>query len=128
VLHDIGIHEAERKYSSTAARYQHKEGPPIAKEVLTRLGARDELIDEVCDIVGHHHHPRDEETLNFRIIHDADLVVNLEEQQKEKKTKREKLAKIIEKNLFTDAGKRLARKALLGEENESEEKDYSDRR
>jgi hypothetical protein len=56
-LHDIGIKEAERKYNSTAARYQEEEGPPIAREILMRLGAREELIDEVCDIIGHHHHP-----------------------------------------------------------------------
>ena len=37
-LHDIGIQEAERKYQSTAARYQEEEGPPIAREILTRLG------------------------------------------------------------------------------------------
>ena len=114
-LHDIGIHEAERKYNSTAARYQHKEGPPIARDILTKLGARKALIDEVCDIVGHHHHPRDEETLNFKILYDSDLIVNLEEQQKKKKNKREKLLRIIGQKLFTDTGKRLAREALLGE-------------
>jgi CRISPR/Cas system-associated endonuclease Cas3-HD len=113
-LHDIGIHEAERKHNSTAARFQHKEGPPIAREILTRLGASEELIEEVCDIVGHHHDPRDEETLNFKIICDADLIVNLEEQQKEKKTKRERLTGIIDKKMFTDTGKRIAREILLG--------------
>jgi HD superfamily phosphohydrolase YqeK len=117
-LHDIGIHEAERKYNSTAARYQHKEGPPIARDILTKLGAREELIDEVCDIVSHHHHPREEETLNFKILYDSDLIGNLEEHQKEKKTKREKLLRIIEQNMFTDAGKTIAKKALLGEKNE----------
>ena len=60
ILHDIGIHEAERKYQSTAARYQHEEGPPIARAILTKLGANEQLIDEVCDIVSHHHSPRGE--------------------------------------------------------------------
>ncbi len=115
-LHDIGIHEAERKFNSTAARYQHKEGPPIAREILTRLGAKEELIEEVCDIVGHHHWPRKEETLNFKIIYDADLIVNLQEQQKERETKKERLAGIIEKKMFTDTGKRQAREVLLGDE------------
>ncbi|MBW2266170.1 MAG: HD domain-containing protein [Deltaproteobacteria bacterium] len=115
-LHDIGIREAERKYNSTAARYQHKEGPPVAREILTILGAREELIEEVCDIVGHHHWPRKEETLNFKIIYDADLVVNLEEQQKEEGAGSERLAGIIDKKMFTEAGKKLARKVLLGDE------------
>ncbi len=115
-LHDIGIHEAERKYNSTAPRYQHREGPPITREILTRLRAKEDLIDEVCDIVGHHHHPRDEETLNFKIIYDADLIVNLEEKQKETKMESAKLARIIDKSMFTDTGKKLAGKVLLGEE------------
>ena len=57
-LHDIGIKEAERKHKSTAARFQEEEGPPIAKEILEKLGANESLIREVIDIVGHHHHPR----------------------------------------------------------------------
>ncbi|MGA9175728.1 MAG: HD domain-containing protein, partial [Desulfobacterales bacterium] len=53
-LHDIGIHEAEKKYNSTAAKYQEQEGPPIARSIMIKLGAKEELIEEVCDIVGHH--------------------------------------------------------------------------
>ena len=112
-LHDIGIHEAEKKYESTAPKYQHKEGPPIARDILRRLRANEDLIDEVCDIVGHHHHPKDQETLNFKIVYDADLIVNLQEKQKEKETERERLKDIIDKTLFTETGKRLAREALL---------------
>jgi hypothetical protein len=57
-LHDIGILAAEQKHGSSAAKYQELEGPPIAREILERLNAEDPLIDEVCDIVGHHHHAR----------------------------------------------------------------------
>ena len=46
-LHDIGIREAERKHQSTAAKYQEEEGPPIAREILARLGAKEGLIDEI---------------------------------------------------------------------------------
>ena len=114
-LHDIGIKEAERKYNSTAARYQEEEGPPIARELLTMLGAREELIEEVCDIVGHHHHPRAEETLNFKILYDADLIVNLEENHKDEPLDAEKLEKILAKSFFTETGKRLAKENLLKE-------------
>ncbi|MDY6988680.1 MAG: HD domain-containing protein [Thermodesulfobacteriota bacterium] len=115
-LHDIGIHEAEGKYNSTAARYHQKEGPPIARKILARLGASEEIIAEVCDIIGHHHHPRDEETLNFKIVYDADLIVNLEEQQKKREADDERLREIIDQKMFTHRGKSLARGALLGEE------------
>lgn len=115
-LHDICIPEAERKYNSTADRYHQKEGLPIAREILAKLGAREKIIDEVCDIIGQTYHPRDKETLNFRIFYDADLIVNLEEGQKDKKTEREMLSEIIEKTFLTDTGKRLARETLLGAE------------
>ncbi len=82
-LHDIGIREAERKFDSSTAKYQHSEGPRVAREILTELKAKPELVDEVCDIVGHHHAPRDEETTNFKVLYDADLIVNkLEQYQK----------------------------------------------
>ena len=77
LLHDIGIHEAERKHGSSAGRYQEIEGPPIAEKILTRLGADADFIAEVCDIVGHHHSPRKQETANFKILFDADTIVNL---------------------------------------------------
>ncbi len=112
-LHDIGIHEAERKYHSTAAKYQHAEGPPIARAIMTGLGAREDLVEEVCDIIGHHHHPRDEETLNFKVVYDADFIVNLKEKQEEKKTKRDRLVRMIDTTMFTAGGKQLAREALL---------------
>jgi putative nucleotidyltransferase with HDIG domain len=113
-LHDIGIHEAERKYNSTAPAHHQKEGPPIAREILTKLGAKEDLVDEVCDVVGHHHQPRDEETLNFKILYDADLIVNLEENHKNKEIKRNRLLETIEKIFLTETGKRLAQETLLG--------------
>ena len=112
-LHDIGIKEAERKHQSTAARYQEEEGPPIAKEILEKLEANDELIKEVCDIIGHHHHPREEETINFKCLYDADLIANLEEKQKDAPLDPEKLATIIKKSFLTDAGRSLAGEVLL---------------
>lgn len=114
-LHDIGIKEAERRYKSTASKYQEELGPPVAREILERLGAKKELIDEVCDIISHHHHPRENETLNFKVLYDADLITNLEEGEKRLMNK-ERLREIIEKNMFTETGKRLARKVLLEEE------------
>ncbi|MEJ2690908.1 MAG: HD domain-containing protein [Deltaproteobacteria bacterium] len=112
-LHDIGIKEAERKYNSTSPRYQHQEGPPIARQILTDLQADAELIDEVCDIIGHHHQPRPEETTDFKVLYDADLLVNLEEGQKEEPLEPEKLAGLIGKTFLTETGRALAQKVLL---------------
>ncbi len=114
-LHDIGIKEAERKHQSTEAKYQEQEGPPVAREILNKLGANAGLIDEVCDIVGHHHHPRDEESPEFKSVYDADMIVNLEEKQEKAagESNTEKLEKVIEKAFLTESGKSLAKEVLL---------------
>ncbi|MBI5557522.1 MAG: HD domain-containing protein [Deltaproteobacteria bacterium] len=114
-LHDIGIKEAERKFNSSSARYQHQEGPPVARDILTGLHADRLLIDEVCDIIGHHHHPRQEETMNFKVLYDADLIVNLDEEQRQAPSPRAQLEKIIGKSFLTGTGQRIARQVLLTE-------------
>jgi len=112
-LHDIGIREAERKFDSSAPRYQHSEGPPVARQLLTELQAEEDLIEEVCDIIGHHHIPRAEETLNFKVLYDADLIVNLDEKYQESPPTGEYLEKVLNKSFFTDTGRRLAKKVLM---------------
>jgi HD superfamily phosphodiesterase len=111
-LHDIGIPEAERKHGSSAAEYQEMEGPPVARSILIRLGAPPELIDEVCDIVGHHHHPRPQETLNFAAVYDADTIVNLEERHKDNSIGPEKLGRIVSEAFLSESGRSLAGEVL----------------
>ena len=83
-------------------------------EILERLGAKPPLVDEVCDIVGHHHHPRKAETLNFKVIYDADWIANLEDRKKENGLQPEKIETIIAEKLLTENGRIEARKTLLG--------------
>lgn len=110
-LHDIGIREAERKFNSSAARYQHSEGPPVARELLTALRVKPDLIDEVCDIISHHHTPRAEETVNFKVLYDADLIVNMAERYQDVPPEQEQLERLA--GLFlTEAGAAQAKKAL----------------
>ena len=110
-LHDIGIHEAEKKYGSTAGEVQEKEGPPIAREMLQKLNVQKEVIDEICDIVGHHHSPKKEETLNFQILYEADWLVNIEEEGISKD--RGKVERVIGKVFKTVTGKKLAEARYL---------------
>ena len=71
------------------------------------------MIEEVCDIIGHHHHPRAEESTNFKSLYDADLITNLDEKHKKDPMNPEKLEKIIEKSFLTDSGGNLAKKVLF---------------
>lgn len=109
-LHDIGIVEAERKHGSHAPEYQELEGPPIAREILTRLRASEEMITEVTDIIGHHHHPREKETLSFKVLYDADLISNLEEKHKTEPITTDQLAELFDTSLLTETANTYARK------------------
>ncbi|MFC1672287.1 HD domain-containing protein, partial [Planctomycetota bacterium] len=77
LLHDIGIHEAERVHGSASAKFQEQEGPPIARRIMEKIGFDEETIEHVCRIVGSHHTGGDIDTPEFRIVWDADLIVNM---------------------------------------------------
>jgi HD superfamily phosphodiesterase/Zn ribbon nucleic-acid-binding protein len=112
-LHDIGIKNAKEKYGSTEAKYQHIEGPPVAKKILEDLGAREKLITEVCDIVSHHHQPKNAETINFKAVYDADMLANMEDCRGKEQLDADALVRKIDKIYLTDAGKDLARQTLI---------------
>ena len=112
-LHDIGIHEAERKHDSTAPKYQELEGPPIARSILTGLGANGALVEDVCDIVGRHHHPGKNEGPEYKSFYDADRITNLEERHKVKPFDKDRLTRVIEKSMLTESGRAEARNVLF---------------
>ena len=80
---------------------------------MIRLGAAGKMIEEVCHIIGHHHHPEKEETINFKSLFDADLIANLEEAHKQNPVDRSKLEPILAKSFLTESGRKLAEKILV---------------
>ncbi len=112
-LHDIGIKNAEEKYNSNAPKYQEIEGPPVARDIMEKLGANEELIDEVCDIIGHHHHPGDDESLNFKVLYDADMLTNMYECEAGKSLELGEFEKKINRLYLTESGRKLAKQVLM---------------
>jgi len=112
ILHDIGIHQAEKKYNSVAGRYQEIEGPPIAKKILEKFDIDQEIIYEVCQIIGHHHSPKAIQSNNFKLLYDADWLVNLPEEYNLEDNKKP-LAEIIDKLYLSDIGKNLAKDLFI---------------
>ncbi len=111
LLHDIGIKAAEQKYGSSEPRYQEQEGPPLARAVLLRLGLQLAEVEEVCDIVGHHHSPRAEESANFKVVYDADCLVNLGEAAAGRP--RSELEALVQDRFLTAAGRDRAEELFL---------------
>lgn len=111
ILHDIGIHVAERKYGSTAGKYQQIEGPPIAENILRRIGFPEEKIAEVLEIIAHHHTPGVVNTNNFKIVYDADWLVNLGDEHDISDKSRVEV--LINRVFLTETGRKLASEIYL---------------
>lgn len=123
ILHDVGIKVAEEKYGSSAGHYQEKEGPPIAKKILFKMGLKKEDIEEICDIIAHHHSPGNIKTQNFRVLYDADCLVNMKEMVSHKTEIQ--LKRIIDKMFLTNTGKKMAEELYLKQGDQIKIKDMT---
>ena len=81
ILHDIGIKEAEKKYSSSSGKHQKLEGPPIAKKIMSDLNIPTNIIKRVCFIIAHHHTYSEINAIDFQIFVEADFLVNVYEDE-----------------------------------------------
>jgi len=109
IYHDIGIPQARRVHGSSAGKYQEIEGPPIARNILDGLGLDVEKINHICRIIANHHTAHDERTtatIEFKIIWDADALVNLRKKLTggDEQTRR----RIIDERFRTATGRRIA--------------------
>jgi len=68
-------------------------------------------IEEICQIIAHHHSPGRINTRNFKVLYDADWLVNLRDEYHIQD--RHKLASIIDRVFLTQSGKVIARGIYL---------------
>ena len=106
LLHDIGIKPAEERFGSNAGHLQERLGPPIAGEILEKLGVGKEKIAAVKELIAHHHTPGRITTMEFACLWDADFIVNLGEVAAG--MGEEKIRELIDTKLLTEEGKRIA--------------------
>ncbi len=81
ILHDIGIHEAERKYNSSGGKYQEIEGPAIAQSLLSDEDIDTKTLERICYIIGNHHSYQKIDGPDFQILVEADFLVNIFEDE-----------------------------------------------
>lgn len=105
LTHDIGIHTCEEKYGSCGGKLQEKEGPAIAKKLLSKLGFDTEISDRVQYLIAHHHTYDDINCIDHKILVEADFLVNMMEDNLPKQAVKNAYNKIFS----TSCGKRICK-------------------
>lgn len=82
IVHDIGIKTADEKYGGHPGPLQEKEGMVLVRPLLEAVsGYTPEQIERITYLVGHHHTYRNVNGIDYRILIEADLLVNLYESE-----------------------------------------------
>ena len=77
LLHDIGKRESINKYNNPTGTFQEIEGPTVAKKILKPYKYSEEIIERVCYLIGHHHTYNRIIGIDFQILVEADMLVNI---------------------------------------------------
>ena len=109
ILHDIGIHEAERKHNSNAGNWQEIEGPPVANEILKKFDLDDDFKNRILFLIGHHHHYNNIDGMDYQILIEADFLVNIFEDGMDEHS----IKSVKEKIFKTKTGVNLLEKLYL---------------
>lgn len=77
ILHDIGIKPSEIKYGRCDGKLQEQEGPAYAKQLLAEFPeVRADEVERISYLIGHHHTYDQVDGLDYRILLEADFLVN----------------------------------------------------
>lgn len=105
LVHDIGIKWCMNRHGHCTGKMQEEAGPPLARALLEDLGVPAGRIERVCYLVSRHHTYTDIEGMDYRILLEADFLVNLHENDATQKARQ-----AAYENIFrTQAGKRFFR-------------------
>lgn len=110
-LYDIGLCGEEGERERHSGSHQGKDSLSTVRDILERSGSKEEVIEEVCQIIEGHYHPDKIDTLNSKIIYDAARLANLGHEYDI--YNKEKLRKLISRVFLTDTGKNIAEKIYL---------------
>lgn len=109
LVHDIGIRPAEEKYGSCPGKLQELEGPPLARQLLTEAGYSPEAVQRACYLISRHHTYTGVDGIDYRILLEADFLVNCFEEKMETQAAQAGLRKVFR----TETGKALMKNMFL---------------
>ncbi len=109
LTHDIGIHKCEEIYGNCNGKLQEKEGPSIAKKMLSDLGFDNEVSKRVQYLIAHHHTYTDIDGIDYQILVEADFLVNMHEDKLSSEAIKSAYNKIFKSN----SGKKICEKMFF---------------
>ncbi len=94
------------------AAFLHSTGIVAARSILQKVGASDPMILEICGLLESQAHLQEDSPLHAKIIHDALLLKQFQNDLKKSSIEAESKLQHIEERLFTESAKTIA-KALM---------------
>ena len=79
LLHDVGIKVSEGKLGYNNGKTQEKYGPPVAEQLLRKIGFPADKIKKTKEIIGNHHSPSRYNYIELEVLKGADRIVNRDE-------------------------------------------------
>ena len=86
VIHDIACPVCREKYGDTNGSNQEKESPELVENFLKDVEIDTEMKSRINYLVSHHHTYTNVDGIDYRILLEADFLVNLAEEQSSKET------------------------------------------
>jgi len=81
LVHDIACPLCREKYGNTNGKHQEEEGAALAKEFLRGKQLPEDILNRVVFLVGHHHTCTGVDGPDYRVLLEADFLVNADESQ-----------------------------------------------
>ena len=103
MIHDIACPVCRVKYGNTNGSNQEKESPELVKNFLKDVEIDDEMKERINYLVSHHHTYTNVDGMDYRILLEADFLVNADESEMSENAVETARERVFE----TNTGKKL---------------------
>lgn len=81
IVHDIACPLCRKKYGNTNGKRQEEESEALLKDFLQEFPFDEDMKNRIIHLVCHHHTYTDVDGMDYRILLEADFLVNADESQ-----------------------------------------------
>ena len=81
IVHDIACPALRKVHGGAPGNLQEESGPPLVREFFRDSDLDEAVLERVCYLVGHHHTFNDVDGPDWRILLEADFLVNAGEDE-----------------------------------------------